>query len=106
MGVLEVATVIIPIEHENFLNAEGVVVILRPDSSPARALRHEAERSGKLINATRGRKARSVIVMKDNHVVLSSLEPTAIRKRFDRLMRILDKDKQDPQSSLFEEHHE
>jgi regulator of extracellular matrix RemA (YlzA/DUF370 family) len=47
-----------------------------------------------------------VIVMKDNHVVLSSLEPTAIRKRFDRLMRILDKDKQDPQSSLFEEHHE
>jgi len=91
--------VIIPIGHENFVAVEEVVAIQRLDSAPARAYKQDAEQSGRLINATNGRKARSMIVMKSNHVVLSSLDPTAIKKRFDRLMNMLDQSRQDTQQS-------
>jgi hypothetical protein len=96
---------IIPIGHENFVAAEEVVLIQRLDSAPAIAFKRVAEQSGRLINATNGRKARSMILMRSNHVVLSSLEVEAIKKRFDRLMRNIDKDGQDPQPSLFDKAH-
>ena len=96
---------IIPIGHENFVAAEEVVVIQRLDTAPARAFKQVAGQSGRLINATNGRKARSMILMRSNHVVLSSLEVEAIKKRFDRLMRNIDKDGQDPQPSLFDKAH-
>jgi extracellular matrix regulatory protein A len=93
---------IIPIGHENFVAVDEVLFIQRMDSAPARAFKQVAEQSGMLINATSGRKARSMIVMRSNHVVLSSLEAEAIKKRFDRLMRMLDKSRQDTQQSLID----
>jgi hypothetical protein len=90
---------IIPIGHENFVAVEEVVVIQRLDSAPARAFKQVAEQSGRLINATNGRKARSMILMRSNHVVLSSLEVGAVKKRFDRLMNMLDQSRQDTQQS-------
>jgi len=43
-----------------------------------------------------------MIVMRSNHVVLSSLGVEAIKKRFDRLLRMLHKSRQDPEPSLFD----
>ena len=71
---------IIPIGHENFVAVEEVVVIQRHGSAPARAFKQDAEQSGRLINATSGRKARSMIVMRSNQVVLSSLEADGHQK--------------------------
>jgi len=96
---------IIPIGHENFIEAEAVVAILNSDSSAANRLRRAAQELNKLIDSTGGRKVRSLIVLRSNQVVLSSLQPAAIKKRFHTLMRDLSKDKQDPQSPLFEEPH-
>jgi hypothetical protein len=93
---------IIPIGHENFVAVEEVVLIQRLDSAPAISFKQAAEQSGRLINATSGRKARSMIVMRSNHVVLSSLEVEAIKKRFDRLMKMLDTSRHDQQPSLFD----
>ena len=90
---------IIPIGHENFVAVEEVVLIQRLDSAPAIAFKRVAEQSGRLINATGGRKARSIILMRSNHVVLSSLEVEAIKKRFDRLVNMLDQSRQDTQQS-------
>jgi regulator of extracellular matrix RemA (YlzA/DUF370 family) len=73
---------IIPIGHKNYIESDSIVAILRPDSAPAKILRHSANESGKLINATSGRKARSVIVLKTNHVVLSALQPETLEKKF------------------------
>jgi len=97
---------IIPIGHENFIEAEAVVAILNSDTSAARRLRQAAQELNKLIDSTGGRKARSLVVLRSNQVVLSSLQPTAIKKRFDTLMRDLNKEKQNPQSPLFKELHE
>ena len=96
---------IIPIGHEDFIEAEAVVAIVNSDTSAARRLRQAAQELNKLIDSTGGRKARSLIVLRSNQVVLSSLQTAAIKKRFDALMRILNKHKEDQQSSLFEAPH-
>jgi len=72
---------IISIGHANFVKGASIVAVLRPDSSPARQLRRSAEESGRLINATNGRKTRSIIVLESDHVVLSALQPERIRER-------------------------
>ena len=93
---------IIPIGHENFVGVEEAVVILNAENASARGLRQEAEKEGKLIDSTGGSKTRSVILLLSGQVVLSSLQSTAIKKKFDKLMRVLSKEKQDLPSSFFD----
>ena len=66
---------------ENFIHAEDIVAIIKPDSSPAKKLRWNAEDTQMLINATGGRKPRSLIVMKSNHLILSALQTTTMKER-------------------------
>ena len=75
-----------PIGFENFINTSLIVTILKADSSQARKLRQAAEDERRLINATCGRKAGSIILMKSNHIVLSALPPTAIKSSIENLM--------------------
>lgn len=63
----------ISIGRENFMESESIVVILRPDSAPAKKLGWGADEAGMLINVTNGRKARSIIVLDSNHIVLCAL---------------------------------
>ncbi len=65
----------------NFVNSDRVITILDPDSSPIKKLREEAKQSKKLINATYGRKTRSVIITDSNQVILSALQPETIINR-------------------------
>ena len=67
--------------YENFVNSSFMVAILKPDSSPLKKLRRKAENERMLINATSGRKARSLIVMKSNHIILSALQPETLKQR-------------------------
>jgi len=71
----------IPIGYENFVDSDSIVVVLSTDSAPAMRLRRGAKESRRLINATSGRKARSLIVMKSNHIILSALQPETIKSR-------------------------
>ena len=72
---------LISIGYENFVKRASIVAVLRPDSSPARQLRRSAEEAGRLINATNGRKTRSIIVLQSGHIILSALQPERIRER-------------------------
>ena len=69
------------IGYENYVNDNNIVCIVKPDSSPIIKLRRAAEAERMLINATGGRKARSLIVMATNHVVLSALQTTTLKER-------------------------
>ncbi len=73
----------VSIGYENFINSHGIVAIVKPDNSPAKKLRHNAGVERMLISATSGRKARSMIVMKSNHVVLSALQTETLKSRLD-----------------------
>ena len=69
------------IGYGNLLIASRVVAVVSPQSSPMRRLREEASTRGKLVDATQGRKTRSIIVTDSDHVVLSAINPETIQSR-------------------------
>ena len=66
----------------NTVVAERVVAIVAPNSAPMKRLKDEAKDERRLVDATQGRKTRSIIVMSSNHVVLSAVNPDTISMRF------------------------
>ncbi len=62
--------------------ADEVIAILAPNSAPMRRLRDEAKDEKRLIDATHGRKTRSIIIMKNNHIVLSATQTDTIAQRY------------------------
>ncbi|MDE7240898.1 MULTISPECIES: DUF370 domain-containing protein [unclassified Desulfovibrio] len=73
---------LINIGFGNYVLAARVVGIANPASSPMRRLREDARAAGRLVDATQGRKTRSILVTDSNHVILSSIQPETISQRF------------------------
>lgn len=73
---------LINIGFGNYVLAARVVSIVSPASSPMKRLREDARTQGRLIDATQGRKTRSILVTDSNHVILSSIQPETISQRF------------------------
>ena len=67
--------------HGNVVVAEQIVAIVALDSLPVKRLIERAKGSSKLIDATNGRRTRSVIVTGSDHLILSSLEPATLAQR-------------------------
>ena len=78
---------VLNIGFDNAVVAERVVAVVAADPSPIRRLREAALRHGKLIDATNGRRTRTVIVMDSDHVVLSSLQTETIVQRLAELTK-------------------
>ena len=66
----------------NMVSAQRVVAIVSPDSAPVKRLGQEARERGALIDASFGRKTRSVLVMDSGHVIWSSLPSEQVSARF------------------------
>lgn len=62
--------------------AERVVAILSPNSAPMKRLKDEAREDKMLVDATHGRRTRSIIVMDSNHVVLSAIQAETVSHRY------------------------
>lgn len=76
-------TTLINIGFGNMVAAERVVAIVSPDSAPIKRIIEDAKKErGLLIDATYGRRTRSVIIMNCGHVVLSPVQPETISHRF------------------------
>lgn len=73
---------LINIGFGNYVLAARVVSIVSPASSPMRRLREDARAEGRLVDATQGRRTRSIIVTDSNHIILSSIQPETISQRF------------------------
>ena len=63
--------------------AERIVAVVAPDSSPVKRIIQEARDAASLIDATYGRKTKSVIITDSEHVVLSSVATDKIAERID-----------------------
>ena len=59
-----------------------VVAIVSPNSAPMKRLKDEAREDRRLIDATHGRRTRSIIILDSNHVVLSAIQAETISQRF------------------------
>lgn len=66
----------------NFVVSNRIIAIVNPSSSPMRRLREDARQSGRLIDATQGRKTRSIVVADSNHVILSAIQAETIGQRY------------------------
>ena len=65
----------------NFVATARVTAIVNPASSPMRRLREDARQAGRLVDATQGRKTRSIIVADSNHVILSAVQAETVSQR-------------------------
>ena len=62
--------------------AERVVAIAAPNSAPMKRLKDEAKEEKRLVDATHGRRTRSIIIMDSNHIVLSAIQAETISQRY------------------------
>lgn len=65
----------------NIINADRVVSIINPDSAPAKRLVQRAKEGETLIDATQGRRTKSVIATDTQYIVLSALQPETLAGR-------------------------
>ena len=59
-----------------------VLAIMDPDSAPIKRVVQEARDRGMLIDASYGRKTKTVILMDTDHVILSALTPDVLSERW------------------------
>jgi regulator of extracellular matrix RemA (YlzA/DUF370 family) len=57
----------------NLVSSERMITVVGPDSAPVRRLIQDARDRGALIDASSGKKCKSVLVMDSDHIVLSAL---------------------------------
>jgi len=69
------------IGYGNVLIAARVVAIVSSQPAPMRRLRDEASERGKLIDATQGRRTRSIVITDSDHIVLSAVNPETLVAR-------------------------
>ena len=72
---------LINIGFGNMVSAQRLLTVISPDSAPVKRLIQEARDRGMLIDASYGRKTKSVLIMDTDHVILSYLEPKTIAGR-------------------------
>ena len=65
------------------ISAGRLVAIVSPDSAPIKRMVQEARDRGTLIDATYGRRTRSVLIMDNDHLVLSALQPDTVDSRLE-----------------------
>ena len=67
--------------YGNVLVAARVIAVVSSQPAPMRRLREEASERGKLIDATQGRRTRSILITDSDHVVLSAVNPETLSAR-------------------------
>ncbi len=67
----------------NMVSFDRIVSVVSPESAPIKRLVQEAKETGSLIDATQGRKTKSVIVTDSDLIILSYLTCELIAQRID-----------------------
>ena len=73
---------LINIGFGSMVAAERLLAIVAPDSAPIKRVVQEARARGMLIDASYGRKTKTVILMDTDHVILSALTPDVLSDRW------------------------
>ena len=68
----------------NMVSVSRIIAIVSPESAPIKRIIQDVRERGDLIDATCGRRTRSVVIMDSGHVVLSPLQPEALNARLEQ----------------------
>lgn len=66
----------------NVVNTAKIIAVVGPEAAPVKRMVQNARQLGKVIDATQGRRTKSVIVTGEDFIVLSALQPDTLVKRF------------------------
>ena len=69
----------------NMVAAHRAVSMVSPESAPIKRIIQDVRERGNLIDATFGRRTRTVIVMDSGHVILSALTPETLNTRLNQM---------------------
>ena len=72
---------LVNIGYGNLVNSSKVVSVVSPDAAPIKRLVQDTRDTGKLIDASSGKKTRSVIIAESGHIILSALTAETIQAR-------------------------
>lgn len=86
------AVQLVNIGFGNMVSAERMIALVSPESAPIKRIVQDSKEKGALIDATCGRKTRTVIIMDSDHVVLSALQPETVANRFNNKVEAEDGD--------------
>jgi hypothetical protein len=75
-------TALLNIGFGNTVVTSRIIAIVTPGSAPMKRLKEEAKEEKRLIDATQGRRTRSIIITDSNHVILSAIQAETISQRF------------------------
>ncbi|MCI8590839.1 MAG: DUF370 domain-containing protein [Lachnospiraceae bacterium] len=73
---------LIPIGFGNVVNSDKILAAVSPDAAPVKRMVQRAREENRIIDATQGRKTKSVIFSGTDYLILSALQPDTIMKRF------------------------
>lgn len=65
----------------NIVSARRIIAIVSPESAPIKRMVQEAREDGMLIDATYGRRTKSVIITDSDHIILSAIQTENIVTR-------------------------
>lgn len=65
----------------NYVSADRILSVLSPDSAPIKRVMQDAKESGSLIDSSFGRSTKSVLVMDNGCIILSSLTTESISEK-------------------------
>lgn len=74
---------LIDIGFGNLVAADRLIAVVSPDSAPIKRMVQEARERGVLIDATYGRRTQAVLIMDNDHLVLSALTPETVSARLE-----------------------
>ncbi len=74
---------LVDIGYGSLVNAQRLIAAVSPESAPIKRLVQEARERGILIDATYGRRTKTVLILDNDHLVLSALGPEAIASRLE-----------------------
>lgn len=69
------------IGYKNVIAKNRIIAIISPNSRPVKIMIQKARESGKLVDATLGKKTKAVIVTDSDHVVLSTNSTETLTQR-------------------------
>ena len=86
LAVLEKRKIIMPklmnIGFGNMVNTDKIISIISSDSAPAKRMIAKGKEQEILIDATQGRRTKSVIFTENSQIILSALQPETLAGRF------------------------
>ena len=75
---------LVSIGNDSYVKMEDVEAILPPESAPVKRMIDTAKDNNTCIDMTYGKRTKSVIIMKSNKLLLSSMMPNTLMKNLNK----------------------